>query len=74
MPTPTPRPPPSPLAHPQGSPGLPGAHQKKALHTTSRVRPSRGREKCCSDSGICDVGFFVSKNEWKKQNLGRVGG
>ena len=68
------RPPPRPLAHPQASPWLPGAHLKKALHTTSRVRPSKGRVKCCSDSGICDVGFFVSKNEWKKQNLGRVGG
>lgn len=49
------------------------AYLKKALPTTSRARPSKGKENCCSVSGIWDVGFFVSKNEWKKQNLGRVG-
>lgn len=67
------RPPPTLLAHPQTSPKLPIAYLKKAPLTTSRARPSIGKENCCLVSGIWDVGFFVSKNEWKKQNLGRVG-
>lgn len=46
---------------------------KKALLTTSRARPSTGKENRCPVSGIWDVGFFVSKNEWKKQNLGKEG-
>lgn len=46
---------------------------KKAMLTASRTRPSTGKENRCPVSGIWDVGFFVSKNEWKKQNLGKVG-
>lgn len=65
------RPPPTLLAHPQTSPKLPIAYLKKAPLTTSRDRPSIGKENCCLVSGIWDMGFFVSKNEWKKQNLGR---
>lgn len=67
------RPPSNPVSPPEASPKLPTAHLKKALLTTSRARPSTGKENRCSVSRIWDVGFFVSKNEWKKQNLGKAG-
>lgn len=36
----------------------------------TRVRSSKGKEKCCFVSGIWGVGFFVLKKAWNKQNLG----
>jgi hypothetical protein len=51
---------------------LPKAHLKKALMMNSRARSSTGKEKCCLVSGIWRVGFFVLKNEWNKQNLGKA--
>lgn len=60
-------------SHPRASPGLPKTHLKKALLAASRAWLSKGKENSCFVSGIWDVGFFVTKNEWNKQNLGRVG-